>query len=342
MKPYRNGSGTKPRALYLELYERLIATESNADCEIAIATFSWLLCAQRTLESAEFLTVLSNFPRRQFSHEATQGHVLGLCSNMIIYDQTLDVFRFARLSVRKFLEKRPEYSTAATNGLVAETTLFVVLGTADSVTTRRFLANISSDLPKSLCSSELSLYSITYWASHCQLAAAKRTDGLLKKLLYHFRPSKSGTRSAIVAWATRVEQYLNDDVRFFSTDEMRNKLQETEAVEGKALFIASCFDFQELTSIRAHFHDEIKNKNNKKAVKVAMEYGSIGFISEIMKDKEMRIEDLDITAAAQNWINGIEVMELMLVKRGADEVITEGVFKVAASNKSIEEDIVGL
>lgn len=133
--------------LYRELHEKLLKTPAEANREVTINTFSWLLCAQRTLTSKEFLAALSITTRRQFN-QLTKEHILELCSNMIVFDSTLDAFRFAHLSVREFLEKQPEYTKKATNALAAERCLLSVLNTVDNSTTRRFLSNYRQD---SLC-----------------------------------------------------------------------------------------------------------------------------------------------------------------------------------------------
>ncbi|KAH7310162.1 hypothetical protein BKA65DRAFT_559174 [Rhexocercosporidium sp. MPI-PUGE-AT-0058] len=328
----------KLEELYLELYERLTATAANADRKIATGAFSWLLCAQRTLKSKEFLAALSNTVQGKAS-KLTIEQVLHLCSNLVIYDRTLDVFRFAHLSVREFLEKRPEYTTVATNSLAAETSLLNVLGAAESVATRRFLVDLSSDLSKSLGSSELTPYSTVYWASHCQLAATKRTNGTLKEMLYHFFSTESDTGSAFMAWAVRLKKYFQEySIRW----ELRQKLLDTEANQDGALFIASCFDFQEFASLPALCQEGARNKRSKKALEVAAAYGNCRFISEIIRDKETRIEEQVVKAAAGNYRNGKEVMKLLLEQRGADVVITEAVVTAAAENNKSGEKVMKL
>ena len=52
--------------LYLELYEKLTKESADADREVTINALSWLLCAQRTLSSAEFLVALSVTAQRSF------------------------------------------------------------------------------------------------------------------------------------------------------------------------------------------------------------------------------------------------------------------------------------
>ena len=61
--------------LYLELYQKLTKNAADADREVTINAFSWLLCAQRTLSSTEFLDVLSVSTKRSFS-KLNKEHVL--------------------------------------------------------------------------------------------------------------------------------------------------------------------------------------------------------------------------------------------------------------------------
>lgn len=91
----------KLEELYLELYERLTATTANTDRDIAIGAFTLLLSTQSTLNSGEFLAALSTTLRRKLSR-LTIEQVVQLCSNMIIYDPTLDIFRFSHSSVKEF------------------------------------------------------------------------------------------------------------------------------------------------------------------------------------------------------------------------------------------------
>lgn len=46
---------------------------------------------------------------------------------MVVFDSTLDTFRFAHLSVSEFLEKLPEYTKEETNALAAKRCLLDVL-----------------------------------------------------------------------------------------------------------------------------------------------------------------------------------------------------------------------
>lgn len=195
----------------------MIGVPAEADRNVIMNAFSWLLCAQRTLSSVEFLAAVSTTPQRKFD-QLTKDHILDLCSNMVLYDATLDVFRFTHLSVREFLEKRPEYTEEATNAIAAKTCLLSVLSAADNTATQNFLSGYIEE-PYSTFSLDLDRYSAFYWAPHCQLAATQRATGVLKDFLHHFLWNESGPKSAVTAWITRLTNELDrrdTDLRLYS------------------------------------------------------------------------------------------------------------------------------
>ena len=324
--------------LYLELYEKLTKTSGNSDREVTINAFSWLLCAQRKLTSREFLAAMSTTPRRQF-RQLTKEHILEMCSNMVVFDSTLDTFRFAHLSVREFLEKRPEYTREATNALAAETCLLDVLSSADNPTTKRLLSKYGQDSLNSTLSHDLRHYSNVYWAQHCQLAAKQRTAYVLNHLLCHFLSNESDSGSAISVWASLLKERLYD----YSIEmELWDKFKDTSAKEGRALFVASCFDLQEIARIRANFGDNIVNTQSRTSFEIAVKYGSCDVVSILLKNKLTIISEEVVKAAAGNSGNGKEVMTLLLEQRGADVMITEEVVKAAAGNSRNGKEVMTL
>jgi hypothetical protein len=99
--------------LYAEIYQRFLRTEASHLTTRTI--LRWLMCAKRTLASAEFLAAISLNPARwergtKPQRLFTKEQVLDICCNLVVYDNELDTFRFAHLSVREFLEEREEYS----------------------------------------------------------------------------------------------------------------------------------------------------------------------------------------------------------------------------------------
>ena len=69
---------------------------------IAEGIFRWLLCAQQIWTTDLFLLALS---RTFVGDEITIDAVFELTLNLIVHDKELNIFRFAHLSVREFLEE---------------------------------------------------------------------------------------------------------------------------------------------------------------------------------------------------------------------------------------------
>jgi hypothetical protein len=323
--------------LYVELYEKLTKDSADADREVTINAFSWLLCAQRTLSSAEFLAALSVTAQRSFSN-LTKEQVLEMCSNMVVLDSALDTFRFAHLSVREFLEKQPDYSAAKTNCVAAERCLLDLLSATDHPATRKSLSRHGQHLPDS-ASHKISPYAAIYWATHCQLAADRRTVGLLKDLLLLFLSHESDPRSAIVTWNNLIKKMRQN----YSVDwSLGQKLQDTRAKQGIAFFIACCFDFQEMARTQTDFGKDKVNSQGLTGLHVAVTYGSCKVVLILINNKTTEIGEEVVKAAAGNERNGKEVMTLLLEQRGADVVVTEEVLKAAAGNGENGKEVMAL
>ncbi|KAH6662692.1 hypothetical protein B0J14DRAFT_685218 [Halenospora varia] len=289
--------------LYLELYKKLTKTSADTDREVTINAFSWLLYAQRTLTSIKFLAALSTTPWRQFN-QLTKEHILEMCSNMVVFDPTLDTFRFAHLSIREFLEKRPEYTREATNALAAKTCLL--------------------DAP------------------HCQLAANQRTTSMLKDLLYHFLSNDSDPRSAVIVWASRIKERFND---YSIKLDLTRRLQDTEAYSSQSLFIACCFDLQEVMRAQTTSAKYLVNSQaiEEEVVKAAAGNEESGKEVTILllqhHGADIVITEEVVKAVAGNGKSGKEVIMVLLEQHGADVVITEEVVKAAVGNEESGKEV---
>ena len=187
--------------LYLEIYEKFSKYPAEADCRITRNAIAWLLSAQRKLSSAEFLYALSITPNEDFS-PVSKDQVLDICCNLVVFDGTLDTFRFARLSVREFLEKKPEYEIMSVNFIVAETCLRLLIATAQSLVVKRIMPEEPQpSAARPLLAGDSRKYPTLYWASRCHLAGDKRCDGVLKDLLSRFVCNESDLASPFAIWA---------------------------------------------------------------------------------------------------------------------------------------------
>jgi len=139
----------------------------------------------------------------------TIDHILDLCHNFVLYDEELDVFRFAHLSVREFLEKRPAFDQISCNLLAAESCLLQIIGSSNSTDLvldqsiervtrlRARLAPSSESASKNFLA-----YANVEWMNHCKLIPQSvRTDhNSLARLLQSFLNEDSGHRSAFYVW----------------------------------------------------------------------------------------------------------------------------------------------
>ena len=164
----------KLEQLYQEIYEKnLLKYASEVGQSIIKNIMKWLLCAQRPMKSSEFCTavVLNIAP----TEELTKEHVLDLCHNFVVFDDSLDVFRFAHLSVREFLEKQHEYMAPSCHLLAAETCLLQLVGLSNCSAAKAFLQDhYTLELRGKAASTAEMLggfhtYALMFWAKHCQL-----------------------------------------------------------------------------------------------------------------------------------------------------------------------------
>ena len=127
--------------LYLNLYEeRIMSYPGEIGRAVLSNVLKWLLCAQRPMRSSEFCTAVA-MNLSILSEFITTENILDLCSKFVVLDRGLDTFRFAHLSVREFLEKRPEYSQNSCHILAAEICLLQLIGSSKCSSAESFIKN---------------------------------------------------------------------------------------------------------------------------------------------------------------------------------------------------------
>ena len=182
----------KLEQLYQEIYEKnLLKHPGEVGQSIINNIMRWLLCAQRQMKSSEFCTaiVLNTIP----AEELTKEHVLDLCHGFIVFDDSLEVFRFAHLSVREFLEKHDEYMASSCHLIPAETCLLHFIGLSNCSAAKAFLQhNYTLDVCGKATSTAAVLggfhtYATKFWARHCQLIGEEgRKNNVRFERIFHF------------------------------------------------------------------------------------------------------------------------------------------------------------
>lgn len=79
---------------------------------LAMKTLRWLLCARAPLQPSTLVEMLQSSGSKDPLHVQ---EVLGLCCNLVVLDDSLDLFRFAHASVREYLECQPQFGFQNTN-----------------------------------------------------------------------------------------------------------------------------------------------------------------------------------------------------------------------------------
>ncbi|KAI9763081.1 MAG: hypothetical protein M1840_000928 [Geoglossum simile] len=175
----REEMGKLPRGLadsYSMIYEQ-ISESGPRSRSVALRALKWLMCAERRLSAAEFIAAVST--DSEGVHTKISGsQMLDICCNLIVLDIHLDVFRFAHLSVREYLEGRWKNATASAHAMAAERCLLVCLANSrfNHLTSDAMLANRTFEN-----------YAVLYWAVHCQMSGERLlSEGRLGEMFREF------------------------------------------------------------------------------------------------------------------------------------------------------------
>ncbi|KAF2733226.1 hypothetical protein EJ04DRAFT_553481 [Polyplosphaeria fusca] len=274
--------------------------------------------------------------------------MLNICNNFIVFDPQLDTYRFAHLSVREYLEQRPEYGSAATNALAAEVCLWTVLSASSNIATKTLLlalgwrANTSSTKFEQFCT-----YADIYWPEHCESAKEQRRSGKLEKMLHHVLMGHRSVDSAIALWNDRLLKHLARYEYWDGKLRLEDTLPGASSESFVGLFLSCAFDFGEL--IRIEFEDSAKvrdlvNQNGRSPLHVATRNGSCTSLVKLLTLDQPHLEVTQevMVAAAGNEDNGEEVMALLLDWREDEAEITQEVLVAAAGNSRKGKEVMAL
>lgn len=291
----------KLEQLYQEIYEKNLLNYPGEAGQSTINTImKWLLCAQRQMKSSEFCiaVAMNTVP----AEELTKEHVLDLCHNFVVFDDGLDVFRFAHLSVREFLEKRIEYVAISCHLLAAETCLLQFIGSSKSSAVEAFLQRHYTFglLGKVASTTEWSggfhKYATIYWARHCQLIGeeARKSNPRFERAFRFFLSGASDELSPLNLWVQSNQRWRESDSNGRLEMYLRSKGDDDS--EDRHYYVACAYGFCEI--LRSHMNGK-PPKYRSKGWRLAVE-----------------------------WNEG-EALKLLLSNRGKDEILIDLVAQVA-------------
>lgn len=148
---------------------------------IAETIFKWLLCADdarcRVTIAACSGTISTEYRSLSISD------ILDVCSTLVVYDEPLDRFRFAHLSVRESLESQPGYTTFEANRSVVE----------------RSLQTVTCHQPSG---DPFWSYAILYWIFHFHRLEEQHRKGVFELHAKRLPFNGAGCSDAFNTWVT--------------------------------------------------------------------------------------------------------------------------------------------
>ena len=174
--------------MYSLILENISQIEQHGR-SVAETALKWLLCTFDSSSEAIIAACSAEYSRE---YRTLSVHdVLDVCSNLVIYDEALDEFRFAHLSVREFLESQTDYTSSEANQSVA----------------RRSLQSLMS--PQTEPSMGVRLYATLHWTYHYQDVEEQRRKELFEHCAKFFF-NGAETSEAYKIWAANVNQRIHN------------------------------------------------------------------------------------------------------------------------------------
>jgi hypothetical protein len=335
--------------LYDELYRLLSKKPGRVQAAVFKNTLCWLLCARKTLSTKELLCAVSIDSESGNSVKGlSKDLVLKICNNFIIFDPQLDTFRFAHLSVREYLEQRPEYGSITTNALAAQMCLWPVLSASSNIATKELMLQLGYSANASPEAFEqIRTYTDFYWPEHCKSAEEQRHSGKLKKMLQHMLLGFGGPGSTIIQWNKRLQKHLARHIYSGVSARLEDTFPSVDSEKCVGIFVSCAFDFEELIGAKVDDSAEAMdslNRKNRSPLHIATRNGSCASVAKLLMMDQPRVETTQevVVAAAGNNYNGKEIMELLLDKRGNKVQITQEVVVAAAQNYGNSKEVMAL
>ena len=240
--------------LYSTLYENMLVPTGDIGRSIVRNTFKWLLCSQRSMKSSEFLGALSS-SSTTLGEDIIEEELLGLCSNFVVLDSELDVFRLAHLSVREFLENQQEFQPPLCHALAAESCLLALIRRwKTSAGAQFFIDQFDKNLERGETSSmpeyltQREGYASEYWGQHCSKANDERLHGVLRTLLQFFlfeeseilRDTKARESASLNCWAR--------DLLDWDEEQLEHVFENYSSTDERCYFLACRYGLGEVVS----------------------------------------------------------------------------------------------
>ncbi|KAL4800365.1 hypothetical protein BDV19DRAFT_68949 [Aspergillus venezuelensis] len=119
-------------AAYDQIYEKIKRSPSAHEAQKALA---WLACARKPLRPDQWAVAVSWTVRTKARPEDMEviylsaETLLGMCQNLVVYDEMQNCITFAHVSVREYLESKRVFATSELEFMAAEASLQFLINT---------------------------------------------------------------------------------------------------------------------------------------------------------------------------------------------------------------------
>ena len=243
----------------------------------AINALRWLLCAQLPLSSSEFTTAIA----REAGTQLSPQDILTLCSNLLVIDTELNVFRFAHLSAREYLESQSDFYTTVSEPTIALQCL-----------------HMCTDYIQQLKHSSLAIsdqithaqYACLYWPVHCSLVGSSLPASLLDAL-QTFLGINETDRPQFEQWMAITSKFPTR----FVTPDMKLRVKMSFSSSRHPIFLAIAFEFVDLVEIMLRDHQlnkDLLNQFQLSPLALACNIGNLRIAKDLVEGgAEINIED---------------------------------------------------
>ena len=326
-------------ATYVETLQKFdkYQTSSKAAIEGALKL---LMCAERNLKVDELLGAIAI---SQDGHIVTfqAMDIVRMSRSLIVLDQAqeLQMFRFAHLSVREFLETQPHYAGESAHCSVAQICLIHRLGIRcfPAVVQTTFRENSAKLALLQRFTERFERYSIDYWARHSKKAGFQRGTGSLQVLFSKFLLGVEDNKNPFEEWERNVRKALH---YYYSDRPLRKEHKHCISFPANPLFVVCTYGFVEildrLLELTSNFLDcQIANGMN--GLEIAAYHGHYEVTRELFKRATKLRSPLSwgsnlMTRAAKGGPT-TQVMQFLLCEFQDVPISTESIV-AAAQNKS--------
>ena len=315
--------GQLPKSL-LDLHaiaHKRIESSGPSSRALAERTLKWLLYANRPLQVDEFIAAVSVDPNGNCGEMGYRA-VLNVCSNLVILDAELNIFRFAHLSVREYLETRDDYAAISSNYLIARRCIAPYITGRSRNSTLRYATRQNQ---------VLQAYAALYWPVHYQ-AAGTRIEGELDDEMMLFLFDGHCVAPGFKKWMADMQ----DHSRALGWETpLKHMLNASRSSKPTPLFVISTFGFFILAYRRLERLLDIewnqKNESGNTALHVAAEYGHVHLVRFLLeKGINVECEGYYGTTALHRAVTaGHESVVSLLLEEGANVQARSGDGKTA-------------